>query len=42
LAIPIGVLLTPGQVHDRGRRCAVPQMEADTVMADKAFDADAR
>ena len=36
-------LLTPGQVHDlAGADALLPQMEADTVLADKAFDADAR
>ena len=40
---PVAFLLTPGQVHDlAGADALLPQMEADTVLADKAFDADAR
>jgi len=39
----LAFLLTPGQVHDlAGADALLPQMEADTVLADKAFDADAR
>ena len=40
---PLAFLLTPGQVHDlAGADALLPQMEADTVLADKGFDADAR
>jgi transposase len=36
-------LLTPGQAHDLdGADAMLPQMAADTLLADKAFDADER
>src|SRR5262245_46261450 len=39
----LGNLLTPGQTHDLvGADALLPQMAADTLIADKAFDADAR
>lgn len=39
----VGFLLTPGQDHDlAGADEFLPQMEADTLLADKAFDADER
>ena len=35
--------LTPGQAHDlEGAAALLPQLEADTLQADKAFDADKR
>jgi transposase len=38
---PIGFLLTPGQAHDlQGADALLPHMHADTLLADKAFDAD--
>jgi len=43
LGNPLAFLLTPGQTHDlAGADALLPQMEADTLLADKAFDADAR
>ena len=36
-------MLTPGQAHDlEGADALLPQMAADTLLADKAFDADKR
>ena len=35
--------MTPGQAHDLdGADALLPQMQADTLLADKAFDADKR
>jgi hypothetical protein len=35
------LLLTPGQAHDlEGAHALRPEMAANTLMADKAFDAD--
>lgn len=43
LGNPIAFLLTPGQAHDlEGADAFLPQMQADTLLADKAFDADKR
>jgi transposase len=43
LGNPLGFLLTPGQAHDlQGADALLPDMEADTLLADKAFDADQR
>jgi transposase len=43
LGNPLEFLLTPGQAHDlQGADGLLPQMAADTVLADKAFDADER
>jgi transposase len=43
LGNPIAFLLTPGQAHDlEGADALLPQMQADTLLADKAFDADER
>lgn len=43
LGNPLAFLLTPGQAHDlEGADALLPQMAADTVLADKAFDADER
>jgi len=43
LGNPLAFLLTPGQAHDlQGADGLLPQMAADTVLADKAFDADER
>ena len=40
---PIGFFLTGGEAHDLvGADHLLPTMEADTLIADKAFDADAR
>ena len=40
---PLGFLLTPGQAHDlQGADALLPDMAADTLLADKAFDADER
>ena len=40
---PTGFHLTPGQAHDlEGADVLLPGIEADTVIADKAFDADER
>lgn len=40
---PLGFLLTPGQAHDlEGADALLPQMQADTLLGDKAYDADAR
>ena len=43
LGNPIAFLLTPGQAHDlEGADALLPQMQADALLADKAFDADER
>ena len=43
LGNPLAFLLTPRQVHDLdGADVLLPQMQADTLLADKAFDADKR
>ena len=43
LGNPLAFLLTPGQAHDlQGADALLPQMQADTLLADKAFDADER
>ena len=43
LGNPLAFLLTPGQAHDlEGADVLLPQMQADTLLADKAFDADER
>ena len=43
LGNPVGFFLTGGEVHDLvGADHLLPTMEADTLIADKAFDADAR
>jgi transposase len=43
LGNPLGFLLTPGQAHDlEGADAFLPQLEADTLLADKAYDADTR
>jgi hypothetical protein len=40
---PLIFFLTPGQTHDLvGTDALLPQMTADPLIADKAFDADAR
>jgi len=43
LGNPLAFLLTPGQAHDlEGADTLLPEMQADTLLADKAFDADQR
>jgi transposase len=43
LGNPLAFLLTAGQAHDlEGADVLLPQMQADTLVADKAFDADER
>ena len=43
LGNPTGFHLTPGQAHDLdGADVLLPTIEADTLIADKAFDADER
>ena len=43
LGNPLAFLLTPGQAHDlEGADVLLPPMQADTLLADKAFDADER
>jgi len=43
LGNPLAFLLTPGQAHDlEGADTLLPQMQADALLADKAFDADER
>jgi transposase len=43
LGNPIGFHLTGGEAHDLvGADALLPDMEADMLLADKAFDADAR
>ena len=43
LGNPLRFLLTPGQTHDlAGADALLSQMEAEVLIADKAYDADAR
>ena len=43
LGNPLSFLLTAGQAHDlQGADVLLPQMQADTLLADKAYDADQR
>jgi transposase len=43
LGNPLAFLLTPGQTHDlAGADALLPQMTADRLITDKAFDADQR
>lgn len=43
LGNPLGFFLTPGQAHDlQGADALLNDMKADTLLADKAFDADQR
>ncbi len=43
LGNPLALFLTAGQAHDlEGADALLPQMQADTLLADKAFDADER
>ena len=43
LGNPLSFFLTGGQAHDlEGADAFLPQMKADTLLADKAFDADKR
>jgi transposase len=43
LGNPVGFFLTGGQAHDLiGADNLLPAMQAETLIADKAFDADAR
>jgi transposase len=43
LGNPLAFFLTAGQAHDlEGADELLPQMEADTLLGDKAFDADER
>jgi len=43
LGNPTGFHLSPGQAHDLdGADALLPSLEADVLIADKAFDADAR
>jgi transposase len=43
LGNPLAFLLSPGQAHDLDRADEfLPQMQAGTLLADKAFDADER
>ena len=43
LGNPIGFFLTGGEAHDLvGADHLLPSMQADTLIADKAFDADER
>jgi transposase len=43
LGNPLAFLLTPGQAHDlEGADALLPQMNAELLLADKAFDADKR
>ncbi|MFO1082585.1 MAG: IS5 family transposase [Reyranellaceae bacterium] len=43
LGNPIAFFLTPGQAHDlQGADALLPQMNANTLLADKAFDVDQR
>lgn len=43
LGNPTAFFLTPGQAHDlQGADELLPQMQADALLADKAFDADER
>ena len=43
LGKPLAFLLTPGQAHDlAGADALLPQIAAELLIADRAFDADAR
>jgi transposase len=43
LGNPLAFFLTPGQAHDlEGADALLPQVKADMLLADKAFDADKR
>jgi len=43
LGNPLSFILTPGQAHDlEGADALLPHMAADTLLTDKAFDADER
>ena len=43
LGNPTGFYLTPGQAHDlEGAEALLPGLQADMVLADKAYDADER
>lgn len=43
LGLPLKIFLTAGQVHDlAGADALLPEMEATTLLADKAYDADKR
>jgi len=43
LGNPLGFFLSAGQAHDlQGADALLPHMQANTVLADKAFDADQR
>ena len=43
LGNPLRFLLTPGQAHDlTGADALLPQMDAEVLIADKAYDADGR
>ena len=43
LGNPLRFLLTPGQAHDlEGADAFIPDLQAAALLADKAFDADAR
>jgi transposase len=43
LGNPTAFFLTPGQTHDlEGADALLPQMQADALLAHKAFDADER
>jgi transposase len=43
LGNPVGFHLTGGQEHDlAGADALLPELEAETLIADKAFDADQR
>jgi transposase len=43
LGNPTGFHLTPGQAHDlEGADALLPGLEADALLADKAYDADER
>jgi transposase len=43
LGNPTGFFLTPGQAHDlQGADALLPKLEADQLLADKAYDADTR
>ena len=43
LGNPLAFFLTAGQAHDlQGADALLPQMQADTLLADKAFDVDLR
>jgi transposase len=43
LGNPLKIILTAGQVHDlAGAHAMLPEMKAEALLADKAFDADER